>query len=50
MGETMVRKFAASGAKVVFGDVNVERGRLIEEEINSATPRAGGATFVECKL
>ncbi|KAK3311941.1 hypothetical protein B0H66DRAFT_644759 [Apodospora peruviana] len=36
MGEAFVRDFVASGSFVTFGDVNEERGKAIEKELNDA--------------
>jgi NAD(P)-dependent dehydrogenase (short-subunit alcohol dehydrogenase family) len=49
MGEVIVRRFAAAGAFVTFADVNEERGRQVEGEVNEA---AGGARvkFVRCDV
>src|SRR5699024_11838178 len=37
MGETHARKLAEEGAKVVIGDVDVESGERIAEEIGNST-------------
>ena len=34
MGATEARLFAREGAKVAFGDIQVEKGRKVEAEIN----------------
>lgn len=36
LGEGLVRRFAAEGAQVVFGDVDAERGRAVAGELGSA--------------
>lgn len=37
LGEGLVRRFAADGARVVFGDVDVARGKAVADELGSAT-------------
>ncbi len=37
LGEGLVRRFAAEGARVVFGDVDAARGRAVADELGSAT-------------
>ncbi|MBX9918793.1 MAG: glucose 1-dehydrogenase, partial [Mycolicibacterium frederiksbergense] len=37
LGEGLVRRFAAEGARVVFGDVDVARGKAVVDELGSAT-------------
>lgn len=37
LGEGLVRRFAAEGARVVFGDVDVARGKAVADELGSAT-------------
>jgi NAD(P)-dependent dehydrogenase (short-subunit alcohol dehydrogenase family) len=36
LGEGLVRRFAAEGARVVFGDVDAEGGKTLAEELGSA--------------
>lgn len=36
LGEGLVRRFAAEGAQVVFGDVDAERGKAVADELGSA--------------
>ena len=43
MGATEARMFAREGAKVAFGDIQVEKGRKVEAEINET---GGQALFV----
>lgn len=47
MGEACVRDFVAAGAYVTFADVNEERGKVVEKELNS-----GGdcCVFVRCDI
>lgn len=47
MGEVCVREFVKAGAFVTFADVNQERGKAIEQELN-----ANGVTsaFVKCDI
>jgi len=47
MGEACVRDFVAAGAYVTFADVNEERGKAVEKELNS-----GGdcCVFVRCDI
>ncbi|ANE79800.1 oxidoreductase [Mycobacterium adipatum] len=44
LGEGLVRRFAAEGAQVVFGDVDAERGKAVAEELGSA------ARFLPCDV
>src|SRR5688500_9077749 len=44
MGEATVKRFAAEGANVAIVDVQVERGRRVEEEVRKA---GGKAIFIE---
>lgn len=37
LGEGLVRRFAAEGARVVFGDVDKARGKAVADELGSAT-------------
>ncbi|MBJ7466538.1 MAG: glucose 1-dehydrogenase [Mycolicibacterium sp.] len=37
LGEGLVRRFAAEGARVVFGDVDAARGQAVADELGSAT-------------
>lgn len=37
LGEGLVRRFAAEGARVVFGDVDAARGRAVADELGTAT-------------
>lgn len=48
MGEACVRDFVAAGAFVTFADVNEERGRVVEKELNGD----GGnkCVFVKCDI
>ena len=39
MGEQIARDFAAAGSFVTFGDLNVERGKKIEAELNGSGNR-----------
>jgi NAD(P)-dependent dehydrogenase (short-subunit alcohol dehydrogenase family) len=36
MGEEFVRQFVAAGAFVTIGDVNLERGKALEKELNNS--------------
>lgn len=36
LGEGLVRRFVAEGARVVFGDVDAERGQTVADELGSA--------------
>lgn len=36
LGEGLVRRFAAEGAQVVFGDVDAERGKAVADDLGSA--------------
>ena len=47
LGEEFVRQFCAAGAYVTFGDVNEERGRQLEAELNDAGAKA---RFVKCNI
>lgn len=48
MGEACVRDFVAAGAFVTFADVNVERGRTVERELNGET--GNNCVFVKCDI
>jgi NAD(P)-dependent dehydrogenase (short-subunit alcohol dehydrogenase family) len=47
MGEAVVRRFAAEGARVAFVDVQAERGRQIERAVREA---GGQALFIPCDV
>ncbi|KAL2670281.1 hypothetical protein Neosp_014748 [[Neocosmospora] mangrovei] len=47
MGETCVREFVAAGAYVTFADVNEQRGRSIEAELNVDGKKC---IFVKCDV
>jgi NAD(P)-dependent dehydrogenase (short-subunit alcohol dehydrogenase family) len=48
MGEAAVRDFVAAGAFVTFADMDVEKGRLLQEELNADdTVRS---IFVKCDI
>src|SRR5687768_17337745 len=47
MGEATVKRFAAEGANVAIIDVQVERGRGVEDEVRKA---GGKAVFIECDV
>lgn len=47
MGEACVRDFVDAGAFVTFADVNEERGRSIEAELNARGVRS---VFVRCDI
>ncbi|KAI8711148.1 hypothetical protein NCS52_01490300 [Fusarium sp. LHS14.1] len=47
MGETCVREFVAAGAYVTFADVNEQRGRSIEAELNVDGKKC---LFVKCDV
>ncbi|KAM5344100.1 hypothetical protein ACJ41O_012637 [Fusarium nematophilum] len=47
MGETCVREFVAAGAYVTFADVNEQRGKSIEAELNASGTRC---LFVKCDI
>ena len=42
-GTTEVKLFCSEGAKVIFGDINDEKGKLLEEEVRNS---GGDATYV----
>ena len=48
MGESVVRHFVRYGAFVTFADVNDERGRVIETELNGQYGQR--CTFVKCDV
>lgn len=48
MGEACVRDFVAAGAFVTFADVNVERGRTVERELNGET--GNNCVFIKCDI
>ncbi|KAF5017616.1 hypothetical protein F66182_10442 [Fusarium sp. NRRL 66182] len=47
MGEAFVRDFVAAGAYVTFADVDEQRGRAIEAELNASGP---ACAFVKCDI
>lgn len=47
MGEVMVRDFVAAGAFVTIADLNDERGKAIEEELNAS---GNNCVFVKCDI
>lgn len=47
MGEVCVRDFVAAGAFVTIADLNVERGSLLEQELNKSAPTC---VFVKCDI
>ena len=47
MGEAAVRRLVAEGAKVVFVDVQAERGNKLESQVRAA---GGQALFIECDV
>ena len=48
IGEVMVERFCAQGARVCFVDVNVDKSQALVERIAQAGK--GQATFIECDL
>lgn len=48
MGESFVREFVAHGAYVTFADVNDERGRQVERELNGNDSPV--CAFVRCDV
>lgn len=48
MGETSVREFVAAGAFVTFADMDVEKGKALEKELN--VNGAAKAVFVKCDI
>jgi NAD(P)-dependent dehydrogenase (short-subunit alcohol dehydrogenase family) len=48
MGEECVRQFVAAGAFVTIGDVNEERGRGLEKELNDA--HGSCCVFIRCDI
>src|SRR5690242_19439215 len=47
MGAATAKRFAAEGAKVAVVDVQVERGRAVQQEIAKA---GGEAIFIQCDV
>ncbi|KPM42344.1 hypothetical protein AK830_g4203 [Neonectria ditissima] len=47
MGEVCVREFVAAGAFVTFADVDKQRGKVIEEELNA---NRACSVFVKCDI
>ncbi|KAG4277737.1 hypothetical protein FPRO04_06980 [Fusarium proliferatum] len=47
MGEAFVRDFVAAGAWVTFADVNEERGKIVEAELNADGQKC---VFVKCDI
>lgn len=47
MGEAFVRDFVAAGAWVTFADVNEERGKAVEAELNADGQKC---VFVKCDI
>ena len=47
MGEELVRQFAAAGSYVTFGDVNEDRGKQLEGELNSDGEKV---QFIKCDI
>jgi NAD(P)-dependent dehydrogenase (short-subunit alcohol dehydrogenase family) len=47
MGEAFVRDFVAAGAWVTFADVNEERGRAVEAELNADGRKCA---FIKCDI
>lgn len=50
MGEVFVRDFVSAGSFVTFGDVNEERGRAIEKELNDAAGGREVCAFVKVDI
>jgi NAD(P)-dependent dehydrogenase (short-subunit alcohol dehydrogenase family) len=48
LGESIVREFVNAGAFVTFADLDDERGRRMEAEINNRSSRA--CVFVKCDV
>lgn len=48
MGEACVRDFVAAGSFVTFADVNEQRGREVEKELNGAGEQK--CVFVKCDI
>lgn len=49
MGEEFVRQFAAAGSFVTFGDVNEDRGKKLEAELNEHHGKRV-SSFVRCDI
>ncbi|KAG5743131.1 hypothetical protein H9Q70_014155 [Fusarium xylarioides] len=47
MGEAFVRDFVAAGAWVTFADVNEERGKIVEAELNADGQKC---VFIKCDI
>jgi NAD(P)-dependent dehydrogenase (short-subunit alcohol dehydrogenase family) len=48
MGEVAVREFVAAGAFVTFADMDVEKGKAVEKELNAAGNIR--SAFVKCDI
>lgn len=48
LGEELVRRFAATGSFVTFGDVDEHRGKELEAELNYGSPKQ--VQFVRCDI